>query len=86
MNEVVGHVERNTYISRSKFNSSKRFINLMKGGLDLDTMELHEHTSEFLSTIIAFVDYKTENAAFSLFQYKLIGRANWILTNFFHKL
>lgn len=57
MAEVVGHVERSTYIPRSKFNSSKRLINLKNGILDLHTMKLRKHTPEFLSTFRIPVEF-----------------------------
>lgn len=57
MEEVVGHIERRNYVVRGRFNSSQRFINLKNGRLDLRTMELYEHTDEFLSTIRVPVEF-----------------------------
>lgn len=55
--EVIAHIKSMTYVPRTKFNSSKRYINLKNGRLDLRTMELIEHSPEFLSTIRIPVDY-----------------------------
>lgn len=50
MKEVIGHIERASYIPRAKFNCSKRFINLKNGRLNLQTMQLYKHSTRFFST------------------------------------
>jgi len=57
MKEVVGYIARATYVPRSKLNSSRHFINLKNGRLNLRTMELLNHTAEFLSTFRIPVEF-----------------------------
>jgi putative DNA primase/helicase len=57
MNEVMGYIERATYVPRSKFNNSKRFTNVKNGRLDLDTMKLYKHSPKFLSTFRIPVEF-----------------------------
>lgn len=57
VSEVIGHIQRRTYIDREKFNSQPNLLNLKNGILDLDTMGLKTHTKDFLSTIMIPVSY-----------------------------
>jgi putative DNA primase/helicase len=51
ISEVIGHVTRSTYCSRSEFNKDRWTINLNNGLLDVRTRELKPHTPEFWSTV-----------------------------------
>ncbi|MFC1962153.1 hypothetical protein ACFLWN_03820 [Chloroflexota bacterium] len=60
MAEVIGHIQRNTYTSRSKLNSKPRYLNLKNGIFDIKEMELLEHTPKVFSTIRIPVNYDKE--------------------------
>ena len=51
VNEVIGHIQRRTYVNRDEFDADKRIINLKNGLYDTRTHELKPHTSEYLSTV-----------------------------------
>lgn len=60
--EVIGHIQRRTYIDRGKFNSQPNLLNLKNGILDLDTMKLRTHSKDFLSTVMIPVSYDPKAA------------------------
>lgn len=51
VNEVIGHIQRSTYVRRSEFDKDLWIINVKNGLLDLKTLELKPHTPEYLSMI-----------------------------------
>lgn len=51
VSEILGMVQRRTYIEREMFNANLTTINLQNGLLDLDTGELLPHTSECYTTV-----------------------------------
>ncbi|GAJ00410.1 unnamed protein product, partial [marine sediment metagenome] len=51
INEIIGHIERSTYVKRPKFNSEKGVLNLENGLYNIQTGKLNPHTPEFLSNI-----------------------------------
>ena len=59
--EVIGKVQRATYTDRSEFTEhSEHKIVVNNGVLDLDTLELHRHTPEWLSLTKFPVSFKKE--------------------------
>jgi len=60
VNEVIGHIERSTYVDREKFNQEKWVLNLENGLYNIETGELSSHTAEFLSTIRIPVVYDSK--------------------------
>ena len=57
VNEVIGHVQRRTYVERDEFDKDKRIINLENGLYDSRTGELKPHTPDYLSTVRVPVTY-----------------------------
>jgi P4 family phage/plasmid primase-like protien len=57
INEIIGHIQRSTYVARALLNQDPRIGNLKNGLLDIRTRELKPHTPEFLSTIRTPVAY-----------------------------
>jgi len=57
INEIIGHVKRNTYISRSEINNTTHKIHLQNGIYNLEKMELEEFTPDIISTIEIPVKY-----------------------------
>ena len=51
VNEVIGHIQRSTYVKRSDFDKDLWIINVKNGLLDLKILELKPHTPEYLSMI-----------------------------------
>lgn len=51
VSEVIGHIQRRTYIQRDEFDADKRIINLKNGLFDMRTGELKPHTPDYLSTV-----------------------------------
>jgi putative DNA primase/helicase len=51
VNEVIGHVQRRTYVERGEFDADKNIINLANGLYDTGTNELKPHTATYLSTV-----------------------------------
>lgn len=51
VNEVIGHIQRSTYVKRSEFDKDLWIVNVKNGLLDLKTLELKPHTPEYLSMI-----------------------------------
>ncbi len=54
--DIVGKVKRRTYRDRNQFNN-KQILNVKNGLLDLDTLEIQPHTSEYISTAQLEVSY-----------------------------
>ncbi|GAJ01609.1 unnamed protein product, partial [marine sediment metagenome] len=44
INEIIGHIERSTYVKRPKFNSEKWVLNLENGLYNIQTGKLNPHT------------------------------------------
>ena len=57
VNEVIGHIQRRTYVERDEFDADKRIINLKNGLYDTRTGELKPHTPDYLSTVRIPVAY-----------------------------
>jgi putative DNA primase/helicase len=57
ISEVLGHLERGTYVSRSLFDSNPRTLNLRNGLFDLETLEFHPHDPKVLSLIQLPIEY-----------------------------
>ena len=57
VNEVIGHIQRRTYVEREAFDKDKRIINLKNGLYDTRTGELMPHTPDYLSTVRIPVAY-----------------------------
>jgi putative DNA primase/helicase len=51
VNEVIGHVQRATYVDRDELNADKSILNLKNGLFNTTTRELKPHTPEFYSTV-----------------------------------
>jgi len=51
VNEIVNWIKYSTYVKREWFDSSKKIINLQNGLLNIETLELMEHTSKYLSLV-----------------------------------
>ena len=58
--EVLGHIQRTTYVPLEKLNSDPYILNLKNGLLDIRTFEFKPHTPEVLSTIQIPVEYKPD--------------------------
>ncbi len=56
MNEVIGHIQRSTYISRAQLDSQP-VVTLANGTLELRSLDIVPHSPEFLSTIRVPVVY-----------------------------
>jgi putative DNA primase/helicase len=63
--DVVGKVKRRTYVDRDLFNN-KHIINVRNGLLDLETLQLHPHTPDYLSTAQIDVVYEPEAKALKI--------------------
>lgn len=57
VNEVIGHVQRRTYVKREEFDSDIHTINLQNGFYNLKTGEFIPHTPDYLSRVQIPVDY-----------------------------
>jgi len=57
VDEVIGHIQRSTFVDREELNSNTRCINLNNGILDLKKMELWEHHPDLLSTVRIPVEF-----------------------------
>lgn len=55
--EVIGHIQRSTYVSRDEFNANPNLLNVENGVLNLQTLELTPHRPDFLSTIRIPISY-----------------------------
>ena len=66
--DVIGKVKRRTYVDRDLFNN-RNILNVRNGLLDLETLQLHSHTPDFLSTaqIDVFYNQKANAPAISKF-------------------
>jgi len=51
VNEIIGHIQRSTYVRRSEFDKDLWIINVKNGLLDLRTLELKPHSPEYYSMI-----------------------------------
>ncbi len=60
VNEVIGKIQRLTYTKRSEFNNDFSKLVLEDKTLNLDTWELSEHNSEFLTTIKFPINYDSK--------------------------
>jgi putative DNA primase/helicase len=49
ISEVLGHLERGSYVNRTEFDKEQNIINLKNGLFDMATGELKAHTSTYLS-------------------------------------
>ena len=56
VSDIVGKVKRRTYVDRDLFNN-RHVVNVRNGLLDLETLELKPHTSDYLSTAQINVAY-----------------------------
>jgi phage/plasmid-associated DNA primase len=58
VNEAMNHIRRRTYSNRAEFDTiSPHIINLQNGILDIDTLELKEHSPDQLSLVQLPVKY-----------------------------
>ncbi|MCH7648288.1 MAG: hypothetical protein IIA83_06755 [Thaumarchaeota archaeon] len=60
VNEVIGIIQRRTYVKRSEFNNDFSKLVLENKTLNLDTLKLSDHNSEFLTTIKFSINYDSE--------------------------
>jgi len=60
VNEVIARIQRRTYVKRSKFNSDFSKLVLEDKTLNLDTLKLSDHNSEFLTTIKFSINYDSK--------------------------
>ena len=47
--EVIGHIQRSTYVSRDEFDSNPYIVNCLNGLLDVENWTFKPHTPEYLS-------------------------------------
>ncbi|MFH1031093.1 MAG: phage/plasmid primase, P4 family [Chloroflexota bacterium] len=73
--EIIGHIQRSTFVNRLNFNTSLNVINVQNGLLNLNTRVLSPHTHEFLSTIRIPVIYNpgTECPVIKTFLSEIVG-------------
>jgi len=50
INEIIGHVQRSTYIEREEVNQDPLILNLKNGLYNLKTFEFSEHTPDIITT------------------------------------
>jgi hypothetical protein len=60
--DVIGKVKRRTYVNRDQFNN-RNVLNVKNGLLDLETLQIHPHTPDYLSTAQIDVQYNPEAKA-----------------------
>lgn len=60
VNQVVGYIQRGTYIDREKLNANSDILVVKNGVLDLSTGKVYEHSKEYMSTIRIPVVYSLE--------------------------
>ncbi len=60
MNQVVGYIERDTYIDREELNTNPDILVVKNGALNLNTGEVYEHDKKYKSTISIPVVYSPE--------------------------
>jgi len=60
VNEVIGHIQRSTYVERNEFDSDVFVLVLNNGLLNINGGEMTAHTPEYLSTIRLPVDYNPD--------------------------
>ena len=58
-NEVINKIKAKTYTDNEKFDTDLNLITLPNGILDLDTLEIKNHTHEHLSRILFPVEYNS---------------------------
>jgi len=58
--EVLGHIQRSTYVPLEQINSNPYILNFKNGLFNIRTFELKPHSPEFISTIQIPVEYKPE--------------------------
>jgi|Deesub1362A_J573_1020465.scaffolds.fasta_scaffold01902_8 putative DNA primase/helicase len=60
VNEVIGHIQRSTYIERSEFDKNINLIAVENGVLNLETGELVPHSPDYFPTVKIPVVYDPE--------------------------
>lgn len=60
VNEVIGYIQRATYVDRDKLNANHDILVVKNGVLDLDTGKVFKHSKEYMSTIRIPVIYSRE--------------------------
>jgi|GEM_PF-681314 len=60
VNEVIGHIQRSTYIERSEFDKNINLIAVENGVLNLETRELLPHSPDYFLTVKIPVVYDPE--------------------------
>lgn len=61
LSEIKGHIMRNTYRSRSEFDTDIRIINMKNGLYNIETDELKRHTSDYLSFVQIPIFYNPDS-------------------------
>jgi putative DNA primase/helicase len=61
LSEIKGHIMRNTYRSRSEFDTDIRIINMKNGLYNIETDELKKHTSDYLSFVQIPIFYNPDS-------------------------
>lgn len=56
-NEVINKIKAQTYANLEEFDSNSNLITLENGVLNLDSLELHSHNSEYLSRVLLPVEF-----------------------------
>lgn len=51
MNQVIGYIQRDTYINREELNANSNILVIKNGVLDLNTGKVSEHSKDYKSTI-----------------------------------
>jgi putative DNA primase/helicase len=57
VSEVLGHLERGSYVKRDQFDANPKILNLANGIFDLETLEFKSHDPAILSTVQLPVQY-----------------------------
>jgi len=60
IDEVLGHIQRSTYVSLEEINSNPYILNFKNGLFNIRTFEFKPHSPDFISTIQIPIEYKPE--------------------------
>lgn len=60
INQVIGYIQRETYIDREKLNANPDILVVKNGVLDLNTSKVYKHSKQYMSTIRIPVTYSPE--------------------------
>ena len=57
MNEVLNHIQNRTWVDRESFDKDPTLLTLENGVLDIETMQLHEFSPNYLSLVKLPIEY-----------------------------